>query len=650
MSLENPNLEKNLACIGRYNPKLKETLQNMQTVGGNFELTETSLKEPNLVYNSTTLHDPNGAEAEAQKVFASVPNSPSSMHVVFGMGLGFLFQEFCKNSKGKVIIYEPNLEILRVTLELVDFSQELSQKNVFVTSDLSSFKHIFMAIYRYNADSTFAFLNSYKQLYPSEINETFTQIELIAGICKAEYNTLRMSLANSIEIMLENIPYTLEETPLYEVKDAYKGKTALIISAGPTLDLNIEAIKKNRDKVVIFCVGTAMKALMKNGITPDFLNMIEVNDCSGQIEGLDLSNINLILEPYTHTAIHRLKTKNKFSFATGSSLTNICWSKIVGGDTCQYTAKGSVSYEALYSAKILGFKTIILVGQDLAYVNNQCYSKDSAYSQLAYEINPETNQAEVKIKDIDQYVHSLLPTNLKGRTEEDFKQYADYKLNNLNTTMYYVDGIQGGKLPTQGGYATFIEHFREFAAENSDLELINTSMIGANIPGFKNIPLSEALTFTAPLEEKPDLTIKRHFYDKNKALENLSNDQEVLRKILKEFESAFDYMYKYEREFNRRRTISQETNKYFKLLVTLYNKIVTDSEFSCSIYNALSFNENLEVEYLLKNAQTVDAEQIQNFYGQLKIYYVEVKQKLERAINLIEQQKEIIVESINPAG
>jgi hypothetical protein len=650
LSAQNPILDKNLECIGKYNPKLKENLRSLTSLNSNFELIDTEIKEPNLFYNGVPLHATNGAEIEAKKIFESTPNTPSSMHVVFGMGLGFLFQEFCKNSKGIVIVYEPNLEILRVTLELVDFSAELSQPNVFIVSDLESFKHIFMTKYSYSANATFVFLNSYKLIYSNEIGAVFGQIELITGICMAEYNTLRGSLAHAIEMTISNISYTLEETPLNEIKDAYKGKTALIVSAGPSLDLNIETIKQNRNKVVIFCVGTAVKALIKNGITPDFLNLMEVNDCSGQVNGLDLSGVNLILEPYTNTSIHKLKTKEKFTFSSQSTLPNVCWSQIVGTDISPYTTKGSVSYEALFSAKILGFTRMILVGQDLAYVNNQVYSKDSAYAELAFEINPETNKAEVRIKDHERYVKSLTPTQLVEWTAEDYKAYASVKLNNLNDTLYYVDGIQGDKLPTQGGYATFIEHFREFAAAFSNLELINSSMIGAEIKGFKNMPLAEALTFVAPLEEKPDFSLAKHFYDKKQILNNLNKEEEILKKILKEFETASNHIYNYQREFNRRRIISKETNKHFKLLLTLYNKITTGNELNSAIYKSISFSENLEVSYLLKNSQVVDADHIQNFFEQLKIYFVEAKPKLEKIITLINKQKEIIVESINSAG
>ncbi len=654
--MENNNLEKNLDCIGRYNPKLKEELSNLKVLTNNFELTETEAKEPNLSFNGLPLHSVQNAETEAKNIFNSATNSPTSMHVVFGIGLGHLFKEFCEQSKGKVIVYEPNLEILRVTLELVDFSKELFKPNVIITSDLESFKQFFMTNYIYKANATFVFLNSYRQLYSDHINDIFRQIELITGLCMSEYNTLKNGIANSAQMVLKNLPYTLNEIPLIEFQNTFKGKTALIVSAGPSLDLNIETIKKNCDKVVVFCVGTALKALIKNGIRPDFLNIMEVNDVSGQIEGIDLSDMNLILEPYTNNIFHRTKTKTKLLFATNNAHSNICWANLTNTDISQYEAKGTVSYEALASAKILGFQKIILVGQDLAYANNQCYSKDSAYSELTCTINPETQKFEVKIDNLDNYVNSLLPTTGKDRATE-FQEFAAYKIDNLNKTLYFVKGISGEMIATQGGYATFIEHFKEFASNNKDLNLINSSMIGAEIEGFKNIPLGETLkdnAETVHVNEKINSVLealpKSLNYDKKKILTNLEKELELLKVAFKDFEAAQEYIFKYEREFRRRRVITDETNRYFRLLLSLYNKIIETYQKRTFLFEAISFNEDIELKYWLQNSENVDAQMLQSTYDLLKRYYNFVGQKLVEIINIMETQKELLLEGTNSAS
>ena len=66
----NPILDKNLECIGKYNPKLVQDILNLPCLTNSIELTETDLKEPNLNYNFLPLHSSTGAEIEANKSLA----------------------------------------------------------------------------------------------------------------------------------------------------------------------------------------------------------------------------------------------------------------------------------------------------------------------------------------------------------------------------------------------------------------------------------------------------------------------------------------------------------------------------------------------------------------------------------------------------
>lgn len=645
MTTGNPTLDKNLLAISRYNPKLMQDLVNLPYLTNKFDLIETELKEPNILFNGLPLHSQKGAGAEAKEAFAGAKNTPTAMHVIFGIGLGHIFKEFCENSKGTVLLYEPNLEILRVTLELVDFSKELSQPNVFVSSDIEGFKAFYVQHYTYPAATSFTCLASYRDvLYRDNLKHIITQIETIAGGCQAQYNTLKQAAQWSIEMVLDNLTYTIGEIPLIEYKDIYKGKTALIVSAGPSLDANIEVIKKNRDKVIIFCVGTAFKALANNGITPDFLNIIEINDCSGQVKGFDLSKINFILEPYTHTSIHKLQTGPKLLFPSNTSHANNYWANLTGVNIYPYTTKGTVSYESLFAAKMLGCKKIILIGQDLAYINNQCYSSGAAYSELAFEVNPETGRPEFKIKDYDKYIRSLLPVGV-DTTQAWCKEFADYKIKNLNETLYFVKGITGEMLPTQSGYATFIEHFREFAFYNKDLELINSSMIGAQIDGFENIPLEDALKDVEPITQNIKLEQIPFTYNKTKILRILEEEENIIKRVLKEFEPVDEYMFKYEKELQRRKVVTPEAGKWFNFLLNLYKKVNIENQGP--LYQALSFSANADLQFRLKETEAYNTESTQMIFELLKTYFTTVKNNIFSIINKIDTQRGIINESIN---
>lgn len=641
----NPTLDKNLECIKRYNPKLANDLLNLPCLTDKIELTETDLKEPNLTFNGFPLHSTFGAEIEAKEIFSTSKNNKLSMHIIYGLGLGYLFDEFCTNSKGKVFLIEENLQIFRVTLELVDLSKILSKENVFVFSDIESFSQFFVNFYEYKADVEFKTLNSYKQLYKNTIEGTFKRIETIMGSCIANYNTMKLYGLDSLHSMIANIPYTIVDYTLDELKDIYKDKTALIVSAGPSLDLNIETIKANRDKMVIFCVGTALKALVKNEITPDFVVVIETRDCSEQIAGVDLSQINMIMEPYTNTEFFKFNSKTRILFPDKSSHANNIWAKIMGKDISKDSSKGTVSYTALLAAKTFGCNKIILIGQDLAYINNQCYSKDSPYSELVVRTNPQTGKPEIIARDYEKYIKDLSQKDT-DISEEICKMEADLKLKMLNDTLYFVKGVSGEMIPTQAGYAGFIEHFKEFALQNKDLDLINSSMIGAQIDGYKNIPLEDAL-INSPVVEKIQLNPKPVSKNSLCATKNLDKEIANLLNILEEIKKAKDYILKYEKELSLRKVLTQEAQSLFKQILDCHDKITFEHFNKEALYQLLAFNETIELQYAIKITEKLDTERTNTIFSLLKTYFENVENNINNVIQPLKGQIERINEIVN---
>lgn len=640
----NPILDKNLECIEKYNPQLKEKLLSLPYLTNNIELIETELKEPNLSYNGLPLHDQSGAEREAKDLFERAEDELACINFILGIGLGHLFKEFTEQTEGSVVVYEPNIEILRVTLELVDFSEELSKVNVRIASDFQELKCAFDAVYKYRSEVNFLYLNSYEHLHSrEEIDSILKQVQVLKCTCAEQYKMVKARGLQFIWSVLSNLTYSLEATPLLEFKDIYKGKTAVIVSAGPTLDENIESLKKNRDKIVIFCVGTAFKALADNGITPDFLNTLEVVDCSGQVRGYDLSNVNMILEPFVNTSFQTLKVKQKFLYPSTTTTGSQYWSHITGVNIAGYTSGGTVSYEALECAKMLGFTKLILVGQDLAYANNQCYSSKGSYGDIIFEMNPETNKPEFKIRDRQKYLESCASAD-SSLSQEEVEIFADTKVQEFADSSCFVKGISGEMIPTYAGYALFIDLFREFACVNEGLELINTSMIGAQIDGFENMTLDQALENVSPIEKIEFSTNFR--YDKKSILKNLDKEVKFLEEILENFEKPKEYFYKFERDYNRNQKITNTSYKYINLLVAVYDHLTLKYFNENTLYRTLTINESLELKYYADRKKENDDAKIKNFFNFLKIYFTQVEAKMLKIIEVLTEQKKVLAESI----
>lgn len=56
-------------------------------------------------------------------------------------------------------------------------------------------------------------------------------------------NYFKTRLRPAVKFVCENISYLLDEPLLLDFKDIYKDKTAVVVSAGPSLDRNIETLK-----------------------------------------------------------------------------------------------------------------------------------------------------------------------------------------------------------------------------------------------------------------------------------------------------------------------------------------------------------------------------------------------------------------------
>lgn len=639
----NPMLDKNLAGIARYNPELVEEILKITSLKNLIELTETKLQEPNLLFNGIPLHSPEGADEEIKNVFSQILNNKNSRHFVIGMGLGYLFKECCEKSKGVVMLYESNLEILRVTLEIVDFSKELFQPNVFVASDTEFLKRIYYTHKDYQLNYSILTLDSYQKfVYNDQMQEINEQILSAFRIINTNFNVLKLDEFVSIQFTMDNLPKTLDGIPLKEIAGCYKGKTAVVVSAGPTLDENIEAIKKNRDKFVLFTVGAALKSLLKNGIVPDFANVIEQNDFSGQFSECDLSDINLIIEPLCNSSFYNLKPKKMFMYPSEIRNANAFWAKITGTDISGYMSGGTVSYQALESAKLLGCEKLILVGQDLAFLDNKCYAKGSAYDGLTFKINEDGGaEFENSEADIDSYksIDANIPEDVKTQIAADI---VKARVTITQDAFYYVKGINGDMLPTYRPYALFADNLADFAYENKGLDLINTSMRGAQINGFKNIPFEQAIKDVSNFDRS---VVSPNFkFDKKKVLNNLKFELDELKSMFANFPKAFEFISKYEKELNLRRTFTDKSLKYIQELVGIYKYLSTQGN---SMYYSISLNEDIEIMYKMNETENFDVNAAKEIFALLKTYFFNNNDKIHAMIARIEGVINLLGESVS---
>lgn len=568
LTMENKVFEANLRLIKEYDRDLAGAISGLSDLKQTFELVMTDAGEHNLKVNDVELHSPKGAVDEAAGVAKNISNieNDNSLCVLFGLGLGYLFDEVVERAKGNVLLIEPNIEILKCTLEIVDLTHLLKKKNVRICADFETLKRHVGALSDESTKITVSFLTSYYGVYAAQINEVARIMECFHGEKTSVDNTVRVLGETTVRNTLENIKH-FESDNVYFIKDfknVHKGRAALVVSAGPSLTKNIETIKKHREKFVIFCVGQALKLLLDNGIVPDFGVLIESRGTYGQVQGLDLSGVSMIFEPYTNPLCWGVEAKDKTVFFSKRNFFNDFLARAMKIDNSGISSLGTVSYSALNAAQIMGCNPIILLGQDLAYLDGKCYAKGSVYEGLDCVLN-ENEKFEIVLPDEarEDYKRAICAHKTGDEAEEAVNDW----LKHLNYNLYTVQGQNGEKLPTQSCYVMFVKYFENFASQNSKhtgakSRLINASIGGAQIDGFENIPLDEVAQSLAPLP-KTTIAVAKTKFDTEKVYAALKIARENIKEALVHICQTRVEFEKFKKEIGFRKVASRNAQKLF---------------------------------------------------------------------------------------
>ena len=628
--------QKNLQALNIKNPQLAQKLAGYIPNDAPKLVQENG--SYNYIYKGKYVHNQQNPLGEAQEIFSMATNEPVAIHLVYGLGLGYLFQVASLNSNGTVILYEPDMNILWLSFTLVDFSNDILKKNVFIAG---TFNEVSDAIYKKSGmKNTPQMLSipSQREYDTDGFEKLTSKLQEIVGAYSLDLTYTKEKFYPSLKMLIKNIPNLMKELPLVKFKDLYKGKTAVVVSAGPTLDRNIEILKKYRDRYLLFVVGTALKTLISKGLTPDFLCIIETYNSSRQVDGIDLSEVNFITEPYSNPALRNYKYKNIFSHISANSPINHLWADICGENIEEYWSKGTVSYTALNCARILGCSKIILVGQDLAYIGGQCYSKDSAYKDLSCEYNAETNKWEITAKDFEKFSKAISASD----DEETRKATAKRRLASLNASLYYVKGIDGTMLPTESVYAAFVTPLSEFAAHFNDREYVNTSMVGAQIDGFANIPLEEALKDSVPLGS---IECKADFqYNRQEIRRNLEGKLSKLKESLAIIQEGEGYLKNLRNNLERSKSADTEVLKALKKLSLNYLSLSGEFANQSMMYDFITTADKIDLDYEMKMMRDFNPASIKRIADKIGDYYKNAKTRISEVEELI---KEAVNEGFN---
>ncbi len=561
---------------------------------------------------------------EAQKWSETFSIHGAGAIFLYGTGFGYpLFEIFAKKeSHTLVVVFEQDICLFKAMLYYFDFEEIINTRKIaFFPGDSTHFSNAFEQLFysvHFMGSSfptvacTYAAQRNFKAQYIEIHKYIFTQLALLVFHIGNDHQDNLIGFLN----LLGNVKEMLKDPYLSCLKDTYKDVPAFIIANGPSLDQNIQQLKKIQGRGLIISVESAIKPLMKNEIKPDILTIIERTKATYTCHFENIhypKDIALFCLALVDKHVFPSFQGEKIPIYRASEAINQWMNKYLG-DGSALNAGANVSHLAMELAAYLGANPIVFVGQDYAFgPNGMTHSKDSIY----YE------ERGARTREI---IHSR--------------------------PVVYVEGNNGEMIPSYQLWVDFRHGLERKIAMHPDKIFFNATEGGAKIEGTKCARLNAVIDeyCTSPLPHRVNEVIFDHrknisMEDRKKRLEeyieSVNQYAESFRKLAQEAITG-------RMECKKMINLSREKDyaKFHDLLKKTYQK--NNSIFNDFIMDYLHrcFSQQVLFSgyYLINRLGPIDSPEkvseifkIQyNFFSQLNAVCQSVSVHLENSVDLLQ--------------
>jgi len=430
------------------------------------ELAKTGVPTLKIAIDGRTqyVHSKYDPEKDAER-FVSKFDNETYKHVLFvGTGLGYHIKKFMEvHPNTKFSIYEPDEEVLFTYLKHEKLGalpvQNLAQ--IFTGTDTDNITNKMQQLLQSSSGILqIITLPIYERIYGAQIDtimkETLETLKDKRSSLATNYTFQERWTINSIK----NFP-TVLKTPniLHDIdKTVFEGKPAIIVAAGPSLNLEFEHLRYIKDNglAYIFSVGSAINALIEHGIYPDAACTYDPTERNQlviqRIKDENITKIPLVfgssvgfetLEDYPGKMLHMITSQDTIApqlLDTKQAIDTVMDAPSIAVVTFQLLNK-------------LQCDPIILVGQNLGFQDNKRYAAGIDYDFVENELSEEEKKETLTVKD-----------------------------------------VYGNDIQTNDGFNRMRQQLELHIGVAIGREVINTTTGGAHIGGTKFIPMKELIS------------------------------------------------------------------------------------------------------------------------------------------------------------
>lgn len=376
----------------------------------------------------------------------------STTIIMFGIGNGIFVRKMLERSDEdtSVYLYEPDIQVFFNQLSVQDMTDIISDERVRIYLkgiDDEDFEDEMLASHTWSevASQIFCWHPGYENLYRIEFDEFQVKVQRVNGMLKVNADTTAFLSKIAIHNVFRNLHFIKNSNYVTElIGEIPEDVPAIIVSAGPSLDDNIEELKKAVGKAFILATDTSVKYLLAHDVPFDAVITLDAQKSPAHLMNEKCQNIPLFCVMEARNEIMEYHTGRKIWFRSGFYIENLYekFGHIFPG----YHPGGSVATGAFSLCVSLMFKTIILIGSDFAYKGES------------------THAGEV--------VSNII---------------------NEEYTTEWIEGINGEKVKSRYDWIIYRDWFEQSIRNMKDIEVIDATEGGALIKGTKIMTLAEAI-------------------------------------------------------------------------------------------------------------------------------------------------------------
>lgn len=416
-----------------------------------------------------------------------LPSTISSM-LFFGVGAGCHIHQVVQNHKIKnMFIYEPSLDLFYLSLYLSDWNDILNkldmdgaqlhfslgkpESNTDLAQELSD---LFFKIGRFHSARSYIYVHYLEKDLLESVSEVSKSFDLnLLGLgffddALMSIGHFQNNLKNKIKLLKNKKLDMLANIPVF------------VVANGPSLDEDIDFLRKNKDKSIIISCGTAIGALYKYGIKPDFhcemerclitRTVLDIIDDKSYFKGITLLALNTV-----HPSVFELFENSVQAIKLGEAGSTLHQHN-PGVEPSDYAVLSycnpTVTNCALSFCESMGMNKVFLFGVDMGYIGDKHHSKKSIY----YDQNDEEQD-----RDLYKIDNSI---SVKGNFVEEVKtdsiyNYSRRVIESFLAAKSHLDVINcsnGAEILGAMPKHSYDINFSEVLNKKSLVELINNNL------------------------------------------------------------------------------------------------------------------------------------------------------------------------------